>query len=253
MFFFFLCISFDLQKERTKERKKKQRTVFSNRELLSTRKHWTINSSLAQAHHRHYRHIAFISFQLKISTSFRKLSTNKNTLHSIALLFCFNLFQISLQVFMCKNNGKMVWHEVTRRRRYNALKLSCMTTKYVFWSHFFTPNYETAPTKSIPFQHVTIPGTLVCVICHQHCWVQIGFRHWTKPCSSRHTARWNGVQPIAHRQACDVSSLSDLLRAVRTDEIVTFSADGYGSYWQLIHNVWQILSPSKSVEVSVST
>ena len=43
---FFLCISFDLQKERTKERKKEQ--FFSNRELLSTRNHWTINPSLAQ-------------------------------------------------------------------------------------------------------------------------------------------------------------------------------------------------------------
>ena len=36
----FLCISFDLQKERTKERKKKEKECFfSNRELLSTRKH----------------------------------------------------------------------------------------------------------------------------------------------------------------------------------------------------------------------
>ena len=72
--------------------------------LLSTRKHWTINPSLAQAHHRHYRHIAFISFQLKISTPFRKLSKQKKkkqknkkktkktttTLHSITFLFCFN-------------------------------------------------------------------------------------------------------------------------------------------------------------------
>ena len=32
-----------------------------------------------------------------------------------------------------------------------------------------------------------------------------------------------------------------------------FSADGYGSYWQIILNVWQILSPSKSVHVSMST
>ena len=77
---------------RKKEQKKEQ--FFSNRELLSTRKHWTINPSLAQAHHLHYRHIAFISFQLKISTPFKKLSTKKNTLHSIAFLFCFNLFQI---------------------------------------------------------------------------------------------------------------------------------------------------------------
>ena len=119
---------------------------------------------------------------------------------------------------------------------------------------FFQPQtHETAPTKSIPFQHVTIPAMLICAFYHQHCWVQIGFRHWTKPCSSRHTTRWNGVKPIAHRQACDVSSLSDLLRTVRTDEIVFFSADGYGLYWQIILNVWQILSPSKSVDVSVST
>ena len=28
------------------------------------------------------------------------------------------------------------------------------------------------------------------------------------------------------------------------------SADGYGSFWQIIHNVWQIQSPSKRVDVS---
>ena len=53
-----------------------------------------------------------------------------------------------------------------------------------------------------------------------------------------------------------VTSLSDLLRAVCTDEIVClffFYADSYGSYWQIIHNVWQILSPTKNVDVSVST
>ena len=80
----FLCISFDLQKERTKERKKEP--FFSNRELLSTRKHWTINPSLAQARHRYYRHIAFISFQLQISTPFRKLSPpppKKKKIHCI--------------------------------------------------------------------------------------------------------------------------------------------------------------------------
>ena len=106
---FFLCISFDLQKERTKERRKEQ--FFSNRELLSTRKHWTINPSLAQAHHQHYRHIAFISFQLKISTPFRKLSTHTHIhthtqththrhththtqrIHCIQQLFCFVFIQ----------------------------------------------------------------------------------------------------------------------------------------------------------------
>ena len=79
-------------------------------------------------------------FSTQISTPFRKLST-KNTLHSIAFLFCFNLFQISLQFFMCKPYGEMVWHEVTRRCRYNALKLSWITTKYmyVFWSPIFPP------------------------------------------------------------------------------------------------------------------
>ena len=82
----FLCISFDLQKERTKERKE---PFFSNRELLSMTKHWIINPSLAQAHHPHYRHIAFISIQLKISTPFRKLSTKKKyiTFNSFFVLF----------------------------------------------------------------------------------------------------------------------------------------------------------------------
>ena len=162
-----------------RKNKRKKEPFFSNRELLSTRKHWTIN-----------RHIAFISFQLKISTPFRKLKTKKNyTLHLITFLFCFNS-KYHFNFFMCINNGEMV----TRCRRYNALKLSCMTTKYVFWSPIFsTPNHETAPTKSISFQHVTIPAMLICAFYHQHCWVQIGFRHWTKPCSSRHTTRWNGV------------------------------------------------------------
>ena len=89
---------------------------------------------------------------------------------------------------LCKNNGEMV----TRCRRYNALKLSCMTTNYVFWSPIFPPQTTKLPPP-ILFQQVTIPATLVCAFYHQHCWVQIGFRHWTKPCSSRHTTRWNGV------------------------------------------------------------
>ena len=104
------------KKEQKKENRKKE-PFFSNRELLSTRKHWTINPSLTQTHHRHYRHIAFISFQLRISTPFRKLSTKKK-IHCIQwLLFiyffffyffiifffffccCLNLFQMSLHFF----------------------------------------------------------------------------------------------------------------------------------------------------------
>ena len=72
--FFFVYIIWLAEK---KNKRKKKEPFFSNTELLSTRKHWTINPSLAQAHHRHYQHIAFISFQLKISTAFRKLSTKK--------------------------------------------------------------------------------------------------------------------------------------------------------------------------------
>ena len=70
----FFCVYIIWPAER-KNKRKKNEPFFSNRELLSTRKHWTINPSLAQAHHRHYRHIAFISFQLKISTPFRKLNS----------------------------------------------------------------------------------------------------------------------------------------------------------------------------------
>ena len=91
---------FTCRKKEQKKEKRKKETFFSNTEILSTRKHWTINPSLAQAHRRHYRHITFISFQLKISTPFRKLSTKNTTLYSIAFLFCFNLFQISLQFFL---------------------------------------------------------------------------------------------------------------------------------------------------------
>ena len=140
------------------------------------------------------------------------------------------------------------WYDMTSQDVVDIMHWNCLAWQQSTSSvtHFSTPNHETAPTKSIPFQHVTIPWTFVCAFYHQHCWVQIGFRHWTKLCSSWHTARWNGVYPIAHRQACDVSSLSDLLRAVRTDEIVIlFSADGYGSFWQIIHNVWQKLPRSR--------
>ena len=137
---------------RKKEQKKEKKTFISNRELLSTRKHWTINPSLPQIHHWHYRHIAFISFQLKISTSFRKKTktkkktTKKKTKKNIA----FNSFFVVLipnitSIFMCKNNGEMVWHEVTRCCRYNALKLSWMTTKYVFWSPIFPPQTTKLP------------------------------------------------------------------------------------------------------------
>ena len=70
---YFFLVNIIWLAERKNKRKKKE-PFFSNRELLSTRKNWSINPSLAQAHHRHYRHIAFISFQLKIATHFRKLS-----------------------------------------------------------------------------------------------------------------------------------------------------------------------------------
>ena len=163
--FFSSVYNLTVQKERTKERKKKEKELFfSNRELLSTRKHWTINPSLAQAHHRHYRHIAFISFQHKISTPFRKLSTKKYIAFN-SFLFCFNLFQISLQCFMCKNNGEMVWHEDTRRRRYNALKLSCITTKYVFWSPIFPPETRNCLHQIDPFPARNNPSNAcLCIL-----------------------------------------------------------------------------------------
>ena len=91
------CVYIIWLAERKNKRKKKE-PFFSNRELISTRKHWTINPSLAQAHHRHYRQIAFISFQLKISTPFRKLST-KNTLHSIFFFFFFVLIPKITSIF----------------------------------------------------------------------------------------------------------------------------------------------------------
>ena len=172
--------------ERKNNRKKKKELFFSNRELLSTRKHWTINPSLAQAHHRHYRHIAFISFQLKISIPFRKLST-KNTLHSIAFLFCFN-FKYHFN-FLCVKIMEKWSQDVVDIMHWNCLAWQQSASS----GHpFFHPNPWNCPTISIPFQHVTIPATPVCAFYHQHCWVQIGFRHWTKPCSSRHTTRWNG-------------------------------------------------------------
>ena len=94
----FLCISFDLQKERTKERKKKERAVievtFYEKTLNHKSNPRTSTSSALPAHRIYF-------FSTQISTPFRKLST-KNTLHSIAFLFCFNLFQISLQFLYVK-------------------------------------------------------------------------------------------------------------------------------------------------------
>ena len=149
------------KKEQRKEKRKKE-PFFSNRELLSTRKHWTINPSQAQAHHRHYRHTAFIFFQLKISTPFRNLSTKKkNTLHSIDILFRFNLLKISLQIFMCKNNGEMVWHEDTRRRR-NCLAWQQST----FSGHpFFHPKPRNYPHQIDPFPARNNPSNAcLCVL-----------------------------------------------------------------------------------------
>ena len=83
----YMCLVYIIWLAERKNKRKKE-PFLSNRELLSTRKHWIINPSLAQTHHRHYRHTAFISFQLKIATPFRKLST-KNTLHSIAFFILF--------------------------------------------------------------------------------------------------------------------------------------------------------------------
>ena len=136
--------------ERKNKRKKEKEPFFSNRELFSTRKHWSINSSLAQAHHRHYRHIAFISFQLKISTPFKKLSKKKKKKKYIAFnsFFCF----VSIP-------------NITRCRRYNALKLSCMTTKYFFWSPIFPPQITKLPPPNRSQQRLFVRFTTSIAEC----------------------------------------------------------------------------------------
>ena len=69
--FFFSCVyHLTCRGKEPKKEKRKKEPFFNNRELLSTRKHWTI-------YHRHYRHIAFIAFRFKISIPFRKLSTKR--------------------------------------------------------------------------------------------------------------------------------------------------------------------------------
>ena len=163
---FFLCTSFDLQKERTKERKKEP--FFSNRELFSTRKHWTINPSLAQARHRYYRHIAFISFQLKISTPFRKLSPpppqkkkkKKNTLHSIAFLFCFNskYHFIFLYVKIMEK-----WsHDVVDIMHWNCLAWQQSTSSGHPFSH---PKPQNCPHQIDPFPARNNPSNgCLCVL-----------------------------------------------------------------------------------------
>ena len=126
---------------------------------------------------------------------------------------------------MCKNNGVMV----TRCRRYNALKLSCMTTKYVFRSPIFNPKPRNCPHQIDPFPARNNPSNAcLCVLPPA---LLSANRVWplneTVFQSTHYQMKWrlancNGITPIVHRQACDVSSLSDILRAVRTDEIFFF-------------------------------
>ena len=159
----FLCISFDLQRERTKERQKRKKPFFSNRELLSMRKHWTINPSLAQAHHRLYRHIAFISFQLKISTPVRKLSTHKNILHSIAFLFCFNSkyhFNFLCVKIMEKWYG-MRSQDVVDKMDWNCLAWQQRTK----WSPIFSPQTTKLPHQIDLFSARNNPSNAcLCVL-----------------------------------------------------------------------------------------
>ena len=138
------------KKEQKKEKREKE-PFFSNRELLSTRKHWTINPSLAQAHHPHYRHIAFISLQLKISTPFRKLSTQKNTLHSIAFLFCFNLFQMSLHFLCVKIMEK--WYGMRSQEVVDIMHWNCLAWQQSTSSGhpFFHPKPRNCPHQIDPF------------------------------------------------------------------------------------------------------
>ena len=66
------------------------------------------------------------------------------------------------QSISCRRSQK-----VTRRRRYNALEIVLHDNKVrLLVTHFSTSNHEIAPIKSIPFQHVTIPATLVCAFYH---------------------------------------------------------------------------------------
>ena len=131
------------RKKGQKKENRKKESFFSNRELFSMRKHWTINPSLAQAHHRHYRHIAFISFQLKISKPFRKLSKKKKKYIAFNC-FCFVLIYSKYHFNFLRIKIMEKWYD-TRRRRYNALKLSCMTVKHVFWSPIFPPQTTKLP------------------------------------------------------------------------------------------------------------
>ena len=106
-------------------------------------------------------HIYFFSKYPHLSGNLsQKKKQRKNTLHSIAFLFCFNLFQI-LQFFMFKIMEK--WYGM--RSQDVVLKWSCMTTKYVFWSLFFHPKQRNCPHQIDPFPARNNPSNVcLCIL-----------------------------------------------------------------------------------------
>ena len=80
------------------------------------------------------------------------------------------------------------------------ITISIIVTLYqvrLLATHYPIPNHQTAPTNSIPFQHTTVPITLVCAAINPSSTISITKRKsgfvTEKPCSSRYAAIWNEV------------------------------------------------------------
>ena len=176
-----LNLSCDLQKERRKERKKKERTVLQKKRVTFYEK--TLNHKskpctsyifgITGTSHLFLFNSKYPHISGNLAPKKKKKKKKKNTLHFVLFLFISNITSIFLCVKLMEKWYDMRTQDVVDIMHWNCLAWQQSTSS----GHpFFHPNHETAPTKSIPFQHVTIPGTLVCAFYHQHCWVQIGFR-----------------------------------------------------------------------------
>ena len=162
----FYCVyHFTCRKKEQKKEKRKKEPFFSNRELLSTRKHWTINPSLAQAHHRHYWHTAFISFQNKIFTPFRKLSTKTKSIafkSFFALIYSKYHFNFFLCVKIKEKLYSMRSQDVVGIMHWNCLAWQQSTSS----GHpFFHPKPRNCPNQIDPFPARNNPSNAcLCVL-----------------------------------------------------------------------------------------